>query len=72
MTAAIIPLPGWAIHVWAAPLGFFGVASCRGNVDPDFPPEGAPLIEGHAMALDHAVSIQDRTGFPIISHVEGF
>jgi hypothetical protein len=70
MSAAIIPLPGWAVHIWPSRGGWYGVAPCRGNVDPDFPPEGAPLVEEYSLALDQAVSIQDRTGFPIISHVE--
>lgn len=72
MTARIIPLPGWAVHIWSTPLGMFGVETVRGHVDPDFPPEGAPLVENHEEALDLALSIGERTGFPVISHVGGW
>lgn len=70
MSATIIPLPGWAIHIWPSQGGWFGVDAHRGTMDPDFPPEGAPLFERCGDAFDQAVSINERTGFPIISHLE--
>lgn len=71
MSAVIIPLPGWAVHIWEATGGLFGVVARRGAIDPDFPPEGVELFDDHGIAFDKAVSIHDRTGFPIVSHVEG-
>lgn len=64
--------PGWAVHIWLTPLGLYGVETACGHVDPDFPPEGAPLVEGQEEALDLALSIGERTGFPVISHVGGW
>lgn len=71
MTGVVVPMPGWAIHVWHHPGGWFGVEMVRGAVDPDFPPEGAPLFEGHDEALQEASLRQQHSGLPIISHVEG-
>lgn len=68
----VIPLPGLAVHFGLAPLGLFWVETVRGPVDPDFPPEGAPLVESHEEAIDLALSIGERTGFPVISHVGGW
>ena len=72
MSAVIIPLRGLAVHIWHGASGWFGVDTVRGNVDPDFPPEGAELFEDHAAAHDHATAIQDRTGLPVVSHLGGF
>ena len=68
----VIPLPGYAVHLGVTSLGMFWVETVRGPVDPDFPPEGAPLVESHEEAFDLALSIGERTGFPVVSHVEGW
>lgn len=72
MSGVVVPMPGLAVHIWAANDGRFGVDTVRGNVDPDFPPEGAELFEDHAGASDHAEAIQNRTGLPVISHLRSF
>jgi hypothetical protein len=72
MSAVIIPLPGLAVHIWQGASGWFDVDTVRGNVDPDFPPEGAELFDDYAAADDHATAIQDRTGLPVVSHLGSF
>lgn len=72
MSAVVIPMPGLAVHIWQGVNGWYGVDTVRGNVDPDFPPEGAPLFEDHAEANDHASALQDRTGLPVVSHLRSF
>jgi hypothetical protein len=71
MSAVIIPLPGWAVHLWKTRGGMFGIATRRGPVDPDFLPADVPLVDNHEEAFDLALSIGERTGFPVVSHVEG-
>lgn len=68
----VIPLPGYVVHLGRTPLGMFWVETVRGLVDPDFPPEGAPLVDSHEEALDLALSIGERTGLTVISHVGGW
>lgn len=72
MSGVIVSMPGLAVHIWAANDGRFGVDTVRGNVDPDFPPEGAELFDVYADASDHADAMQNRTGLPVISHLRSF
>jgi hypothetical protein len=72
MSANVIPLPGLAVHIFQVASGWFGVDTVRGNVDPDFPPEGAELFEEHAEANAHAQALQDRSGLPVVSHLRSF
>lgn len=72
MSATVIPLPGLAVHIWSEPHGGFGVKTVRGPIDPDFPPSGHQPFYDHGIALDHALAIQERTGLPVITHVEGY
>ncbi len=72
MSANVIPMPGLAVHIWQGASGWFGVDTVRGNVDPDFPPEGAELFEEHAEANAYAQVLQDRSGLPVVSHLRSF
>lgn len=72
MSGIVIPLPGLAVHIWSEPHGGFGVKTMRGRIDPDFPPCDHQAFDDHGIALDHALAIQERTGLPVITHVEGF
>ena len=72
MSGVVIPLPGLAVHIFQVASGWFGVDTVRGNVDPDFPPEGAELFEEHSEANARAEALQDRTGLPVESHRRSF
>jgi hypothetical protein len=72
MSANVVAMPGLAIHIWQNINGWFGVDTVRGNVDPDFPPEGAELFEEYAEANARVEALQDRSGLPVLSHMRSF
>lgn len=69
MTAVKAPLPGWAIHIWNAELGYYHFETRFGHFDPAM--GGAELFQNYASAFLEAVMVQDETGFPIIDHTRG-
>jgi hypothetical protein len=58
--------PSRAIHVWHVMSGSYVRAAVK--VDPDWPDVDATRFNSRGEAFDYAMSLQNDTGLPILSH----